>query len=78
MVLQNTLSTTLFFRNVGTGDTHSFKTNYSVITGDIRRNLVTVSTAGTHGLSSPHNIFVNVNPQNTGIVTLTYNDLIED
>ena len=52
----------------------SFKTNYSVITGDLRRNLVTVSTAGTHGLSSPHNIFVNVNPQNTGIVTLTYND----
>ena len=68
--LENTVSTTLFFRNVGTGDTHSFKTNYSVITGDIRRNLVTVSTAGTHGLSSPHNIFVNVNPQNTGIVTL--------
>ena len=72
--LANTLSTTLFFRNVGTGDTHSFRTNYSVLTGDIRRNLVTVSTAGTHGLSSPHNIFVNVNPQNTGIVTLTYND----
>ena len=72
--LENPVSTTLFFRNVGTGDTHSFKTNYSVITGDLRRNLVTVSTAGTHGLSSPHNIFVNVNPQNTGIVTLTYND----
>lgn len=72
--LENPVSTTLFFRNVGTGDTHSFKTNYSVITGNIRRNLVTVSTAGTHGLSSPHNIFVNVNPQNTGIVTLTYND----
>ena len=72
--LQNSASTTLFFRNVGTGDTHSFKTNYNVITGDVRRNLVTVSTAETHGLSSPHNIFVNVNPQNTGIVTLTYND----
>ena len=72
--LANTLSTTLFFRSVGTGDTHSFRTNYSVITGDIRRNLVTVSTAGTHGLSSPHNIFVNVNPQNTGIATLTYNE----
>ena len=72
--LANTLSTTLFFRSVGTGDTHSFRTNYSVITGDMRRNLVTVSTAGTHGLSSPHNIFVNVNPQNTGIATLTYNE----
>ena len=72
--IENPTSSTLFFRNVGTGNTHSFKTNYSVITGDMRRNLVTVSTAGTHGLSSPHNIFVNVNPQNTGIVTLTYND----
>jgi len=72
--LENPTSSTLFFRNVGTGDTHSFKTNYNVITGDIKRNLVTVSTSGTHGLSSPHNIFVNVNPQNTGIVTLTYND----
>ena len=72
--LENPISSTLFFKNVGTGDTHSFKTNYNVITGNVRRNLVTVSTAETHGLSSPHNIFVNVNPQNTGIVTLTYND----
>ena len=72
--LENSDSTTLFFRSVGTGDTHSFKTNYDVITGSIRRNLVTVSTAETHGLSSPHNIFVNVSPQNTNTVTLTYND----
>ena len=72
--LANKTSTTLFFRNVGTGDTHSFKTNYNAITGNIKRNLVTVSTAETHGLSSPHNVFINVNPQNVGIVTLTYND----
>ena len=70
----NTDSSTLFFRNVGTGDTHSFATNYSVITGRVQRNLVTVSTSATHGLSSPHNIFVNVNPQNTGIVTVKYDD----
>ena len=70
----NTDSSTLFFRTVGTGDTHSFTTNYNVITGNVQRNLVTVSTATTHGLSSPHNVFVSVNPQNTGIVTVKYND----
>ena len=70
----NTDSSTLFFRTVGTGDTHSFTTNYNVITGEVQRNIVTVSTAETHGLSSPHNIFVTVNPQNTGIVTVKYND----
>ena len=37
--LENPVSTTLFFRNVGTGDTHSFKTNYSVITGDVKKKL---------------------------------------
>ena len=70
----NTDSSTLFFRTVGTGDTHSFSTNYNVITGRVQRNLVTVSTAETHGLSSPHNIFVSVNPQNTKIVTVKYDD----
>ena len=70
----NTDSSTLFFRSVGAGDTHSFSTNYNVITGQVQRNIVTVSAAETHGLSAPHNIFVKVNPQNTGIVTVKYND----
>ena len=51
--LANTISTTLFFRSVGTGDTHSFTTNHTVLTGNVDRNLVTVSTASTHGLSEP-------------------------
>lgn len=67
-------STTLFFRSVGSGTTHSFKTNYSVLTGEVRRNLVTVSTSATHGLSSPHNIFVKVSPNDTITKTLSYND----
>jgi len=70
----NADSSTLFFRTVGTGDTHSFSTNYNVITGKVQRNLVTVSTAETHGLSSPHNIFVTVNPQNTKTLTVKYDD----
>ena len=70
----NTDSSTLFFRTVGTGDTHSFSTNYNVITGKVQRNLVTVSTAETHGLSSPHNIFVTVNPQNAKTIIVKYDD----
>ena len=72
--LANTISTTLFFRSVGAGDTHSFTTNYEVLTGNVERNLVTVSTATTHGLSQPHNVFVNANPNNTKTVVFKYDD----
>ena len=67
-------STTLFFTNIGDGDTHSFVTNYSAITGEIQRNLVTVSTTQTHGLSPDHNVIVSVSPENTKNIKLTYND----
>jgi len=67
-------STTLLFTNVGTGDTHSFITNYSAITGEIQRNVVTVSTAQSHGLSPDHNVTVSVSPKNTKNVVLAYND----
>ena len=33
-----------------------------------------MSTASTHGLSSPHNISISVSPNNTITKTLTYND----
>ena len=72
--LANTISTTLFFRSVGTGDTHSFTTNHTVLTGNVDRNLVTVATASTHGLSEPHNITLNVNPKNTKSITFKYDD----
>ena len=67
-------ATTLFFRSVGSGTTHSFKTNHTVLTGEVRRNLVTVSAASTHGLSSPHNISISVSPNNTITKILKYND----
>ena len=42
----------LYFTSVGTGNTHSFKTNYTdKLSGQISKNIVTVSTAETHGLS---------------------------
>ena len=67
-------SSTLFFTGIGTGTYHSFNTNFTPITCEVRRNKVTVSTAGTHGLVIDDNVIVEVNPANTGIVTVKYND----
>ena len=42
---------TLFFTGIGTGVVHSFKTDYKdIIVGKVDKNLVTVSTASSHGL----------------------------
>ena len=44
---------TLYFVNLGVGNTHSFKTRLNnVITGTITQNVVTVSTSSTHQLSN--------------------------
>jgi hypothetical protein len=67
-------STTLFFTGVGTGVYHSLKTNYSVITGEVNRNIVTVSTAQTHGLTTGHDVFVDINPSIASTFTVKYND----
>ena len=67
-------SSTLFFKAVGVGDTHSFKTNHSVITGTISKNTVTVSTASTHGLSPDHKINISVNPRSSKTVVVKYDD----
>ena len=67
-------STTLYFTGIGTGVYHSFKTNYDVITGEISRNLVTVSTASTHGLTTNDSVKVSVSPGISTTVVVTYND----
>ena len=46
--------------DLGTGVYHSFKTNYDVITGEIRRTTATVSTGETHGLLNYENVYMNV------------------
>ena len=51
---------TLYFTGIGTGLYHSFKTNYDVITGEIRRTTATVSTGETHGLLNYENVYMNV------------------
>jgi hypothetical protein len=65
---------TLFFTGIGTGTYHSFKTNYDSIIGNISRNLVTVSTSQTHGLTSEDFVYVSVNPSISTTFAVKYND----
>jgi hypothetical protein len=67
-------STTLFFSGIGTGIYHSFKTNYDKLSGKITKNIVTVSTAQTHGLQNGDTVYIDVNPSISTTVTLKYND----
>ena len=67
-------ATLMAFTGIGTGEYHSFTTNYQAITGTITRNLVTVSTAQTHGLQSENNVYVDVSPSISTTYTITYSD----
>ena len=67
-------SSTLFFSGIGTGVYHSFKTNYEPITGNVKRNLVTVSTGETHGLTSGDIVNIDVNPSIASTYIVKYND----
>ena len=68
-------SSTLFFSGIGTGAWHSFKTNYTPITAQISRNLVTVSTGSSHGLNSDDTVNIDVSPGNISTTfTVKYND----
>ena len=72
--LENPDSSTLFFEEIGNGVYHSLKTNYSVLTAELFKNTVTVSTAETHGLEVGHDIYLNVNPGITSSYRFVYND----
>ena len=66
---------TLYFTGIGTGVYHSLKTNYSnVITGQVQRSIVTVSTASTHGMLPDDTIHFNANPGITTTISVAYND----
>ena len=67
-------SRSLYFVGVGTGVIHSFKTNYNVLTAEVTRNIVTVSTATSHGLSPQHSVNISVNPKKSVTYTVKYND----
>ena len=67
-------SSTLFFKGVGVGNTHSFTTNHTVITGEVKKNTVTVNTTKAHGISPLHKVDVSVNPRTQQTVVVKYND----
>ena len=68
-------SSTLLFSGIGTGTWHSFKTNYTPITAQVSRNLVTVSTGSSHGLESGDTVDIDVSPGNISTTfTVKYND----
>jgi len=68
-------SSTLFFTGIGTGTWHSFKTNYTPITAQISRNLITVSTGSSHGLATDDIVNIDVNPSTISTTfTVKYND----
>jgi hypothetical protein len=70
-----TSSSILYFTGIGTGNIHSFKTNYSdTLKGEVSKNTVTVSTASTHGLRNGDRINVNVLSGITTTFVVKYND----
>lgn len=64
----------LFFNTVGTGDNHSFTTKNNSIVGTVSKNIVTVSTASTHGLSSGDNIRISNIPTDQTEIVVKYSD----
>jgi hypothetical protein len=65
----------LYFTSVGTGNTHSFKTNYTnSLSGQITKNVVTVSTAETHGLSLLDVVNIEVKPGISTTFIVKYDD----
>ena len=71
----NTNTGLFYFTNAGSGKYHSFRTSLSdVITGQINKNVVTVSTATTHGLSVFDRATVSVKPITTQTITVKYDD----
>ena len=64
-----------FFTDFGIGNYHSFATQRNkVISGEIGQNIVTVSTASTHGLELGDYVKVSAVPINTETITVKYND----
>ena len=65
---------TLFFTGIGTGVYHSLRTNLqNVFSGNVSRNIVTVSTSSTHGLVKNDVIDLDVLSGITTTITVRYN-----
>jgi len=64
-----------FTTSVGLGSYHSFQTNLpSVFSCRVSKNVVTVGTAGTHGLKPKDIVTVDVNPTTVTDISVIYDD----
>ena len=63
-----------YFQNFGIGQYHSFTTKRTAISGEIGQNIVTVSTASTHGLSWGDEVQFNAIPRDTETITVKYDN----
>ena len=71
----NTSTALLYFTNVGVGNTHKFTTNLdNVVTAEVSKNTVTVSTASTHGLTKNDLVNINIKPTIEDVITVKYDD----
>ena len=65
----------LYFTGIGTGTRHSLKTvRNNVVNAEVNKNVVTVATGSTHGLTFGDKVSMNVTPGITSTVTVQYND----
>jgi len=70
----NTSIGLLYFTSVGAGNTHNFTTDLdNVITAEVSKNIVTVSTASTHGLKNGDYVTLDIKPTLTETVVVNYN-----
>ena len=64
----------LYFTGIGTGVYHSLKATYSeTVKGAAEKNLITVSTANTHGLRHSDRVYLTVDSGITTTVPIKYN-----
>ena len=65
----------VYFSGIGTGEFHSFRTNYpNILKGSLSQNISTVSTASSHGLSLEDFVYINIESGISTTVKLIYND----
>ena len=71
----NTTTGLFFFTSLGTGDHHSFKTQRTdILQASVNKNVVTVSTASTHGLNLNDKVNVTIKPTGDQTVDVRYDD----
>lgn len=71
----NTSTSLFYFTNVGVGNSHKFTTIFNnVVTAEVSKNTITVSTASTHGLTEGDLVNINIKPNIEDTVIVKYND----